>query len=90
MLCKHIILKFYDVLNFSSTLLNEHFKAFYKLEIKKQMILEHMLIHNQPEILQRVLQDNFYEFDINFIFDYIGKKLNDKEKGEPINEEDFR
>ncbi len=70
-------------------MLNEHFKAFYKLEIKKQMILEHMILNNQPAMLQKVLEDDFYSFDPNFIIDHIGKKLLDKEKGEPINEGDF-
>jgi hypothetical protein len=53
------------------------------------MILEHMLLYNQPDILQKVLEDDFYVFDINFIFDQIGKKLHDKEKGEQINEQEF-
>jgi hypothetical protein len=70
-------------------MLNQHFKAFYKLEISKQLILEHMLLNDQPEMLRQVLEDNFYTFDMNFVFDQISKRFNDLEKGLNIDEESF-
>lgn len=74
--------------NVISTLLNEHFKAFYKLEIKKQGILEHMLLNNRPQLLKIVLKDDFYMFNYNFIFDQIEKIMKEKEKGLHIDEEE--
>jgi hypothetical protein len=57
--------------------------------LPKQGILEHMIIYNQPEMLKEVLKDPFYKWNNNFIFEYISKKLTDKEKGLLIDEEEL-
>lgn len=54
-------------------LLNEDFKSFYALDLKKKDILETILIEGYPEILLEVLKDPFYKFNNNYIFDYILK-----------------
>lgn len=59
-------------------MLNEEFKNFYYLDLKKKDILEHILIAGYPEILIEVLDDKFYSFNKNFVFDYILKLINDK------------
>ncbi len=45
-----------------------------------------MLKNNQPEMLKKVLEDEFYTFPYGFIFDEIGKILYVKEKGLHVDE----
>lgn len=40
-----------------------------------------MLNENQPEMLKEVLNDEFYQWNINYIFEMIGKNLSDKDRG---------
>ena len=48
------------------------------MDLKKKDVLETILIEGYPEILLEVLEDNFYKFNNNYIFDYILRLFNDK------------
>lgn len=54
---------------------NEEFKGFYRIELSKNKLLEFMLMQNQPKILLRVLEDNFYSFNKLFVFEFLRKLL---------------
>ena len=46
--------------------------------MKKKDVLESLLLQGHPDILIEVLEDFFYVFNVNFVFDYILKLINDK------------
>lgn len=55
------------------------YKTFYFLELKKKSLLEDLLLKGYPDLLEEILQDDFYSFNKNFVFEYILKLINDKE-----------
>jgi len=73
-----------------SALLNEHFKAFYHLEFPKRGVLEYMLLQNRPLMLLEVLKDKYYQWNYNFIFDYISEQLFEKDNVIIINNEELQ
>jgi len=41
-------------------------------------LLEDLLLKGYPDILEEILQDDFYTFNKNFVFEFIQKLINDK------------
>ena len=52
----------------------------YKKQLQDGTFLYQMLILSRMEMLSEVLKDPFYKFDDTFVFDYLSKKLKQKEK----------
>ena len=52
----------------------------YKKQLQDGTFLYQMLILSRMEMLSEVLKDTFYKFDDTFVFDYLSKKLKQKEK----------
>ena len=48
------------------------------MDLKKKSILEDLLLKGYPELLDEILQDEFYSFNKEFVFQYILKLINDK------------
>jgi hypothetical protein len=61
-----------------STMRDHIFKFFWGNELKKRNVLINILLANQPEILQKVLADEFYKFDEFYVFRYIKQILGNR------------
>jgi hypothetical protein len=48
------------------------------VELKKHMLLEDLLLKGYPDLLEEILQDEFYTFNKNFVYEYMLKLINDK------------
>jgi hypothetical protein len=59
-------------------MLDPIFKIFWGKETEKRNILVTMLLAHQPDMLMKVLEDKYYQFDELYCFRYIRQMLNNK------------
>ena len=59
-------------------MLSQDNKQMFKQQLSNQTLLNFMLIQGRMEMLQEILKDPFYELDGTFVFDYLSKKLKQK------------
>jgi hypothetical protein len=57
---------------------DRNFKFFYETEMKKRKTLELILNSNQFDLLNKILEDPFYQFDENYVFTYIRQNLHNR------------
>jgi hypothetical protein len=57
---------------------DKNFKFFYETELKKRKTLELILNSNQLVLLNKVLEDPFYKFDMNYVYTYIKQNLHNR------------
>lgn len=59
-------------------MMDKNFKFFYETEMKKRKTLELILISSQFDLLNKILEDPFYKFDLNYVYIYIKQILHNR------------
>lgn len=68
---------------------NQFFKSFYKLDLAKKDILEKILKNKLPDVLKTILEDTYYYFDKNFVFNHIAELIKQRDLGKALNLEEL-
>lgn len=58
---------------------DQQFKFFYKLDIERRKLLEELIKKGRSEWVKKLLSDHFYEFNYNFIFDFVYSVIKERE-----------